>query len=78
MTEKSSQWEFQPGEWKIAYRSGSIVLQILGILERFHLNRRTLENIHILVEALKHGYASRSLLGDPIPPFKVDVHMLIK
>ncbi|KAM0684366.1 hypothetical protein MDAP_000134 [Mitosporidium daphniae] len=50
--------------------SGSIVLQVLGILERFKLNRNTVENIHILVEALKHGYASRSLLGDPVPPFK--------
>lgn len=56
---------------EFVYFSGSIVLQVLGILERFKLNRNTVENIHILVEALKHGYASRSLLGDPVPPFKV-------
>lgn len=51
--------------------SGAIALEILGILEHFNMNENTFDNTHILIEAFKHGYSSRSLLGDPIYPVSV-------
>ncbi|EFR01131.1 gamma-glutamyltranspeptidase 2 [Nannizzia gypsea CBS 118893] len=58
--------------------SGSIVLSILKILERFasKFNPGTDgPSTHWLLEALRYGYAQRSRLGDPDPKFHPNIDM---
>ncbi|KAG0048554.1 hypothetical protein BGZ83_006517 [Gryganskiella cystojenkinii] len=48
--------------------SGPVLISILNILERYDLGRVKQNadvDVHRLVEAMKHGYAQRTELGDP-------------
>lgn len=48
---------------------GAVLLQVLGVLEGYDLaslGQNSADELHILVEALKHAYADRArLMGDP-------------